>query len=326
MNHKNRRKAKRQRWLQRKREKEAEERRKDRERRIEERAEQLIAMRANDSKVLEEPHAPEPPKKKLRLPTKDVAVKEINSNHIVRTKKHLGSGSYGSCFLAFYRGITVVVKELQIHSSDQETKEDAKKRTHNELLNEANIITKLGDHPGLPLLFGICSKSTPYRLVLQFHGNGCDSLTLLRALHSKLVAKKREWDAIMIKTAEALQHIHSVGFLHNDLKSNNVLLDKRGTVLTPVIIDFGKSRPISNPMGPKTLSLEEQVRYKKKYPHIAPEIVEGRAGQSVASDIFSFAKIVEQIYLKCKFEELPHLVTLCLSPSVEARPRCAELY
>lgn len=82
MNHKDRRKAKRKRWLQRKKEQAAEGRRKDREKRIQERTEQLLAMRAKDSQVQEEerPCAPEPAKKKGRL-AEDV--KEIKASHIV---------------------------------------------------------------------------------------------------------------------------------------------------------------------------------------------------------------------------------------------------
>lgn len=36
------------------------------------------------------------------------AVKEINSYQIVRTEKHLGSGTYGSCYLANYRVLNMV--------------------------------------------------------------------------------------------------------------------------------------------------------------------------------------------------------------------------
>ena len=37
-------------------------------------------------------------------------------------------------------------------------------------------------------------------------------------------------------------HIHAQGFLHNNLKANNVVID--GAKNNPVIIDFGKSRQI----------------------------------------------------------------------------------
>ena len=43
------------------------------------------------------------------------------------------------------------------------------------------------------------------------------------------------------------QEGHSKDSLHNDLKSNNVLLEKRGEDFNPAIIDFGKARFISNP-------------------------------------------------------------------------------
>ncbi|KAK3741668.1 hypothetical protein QZH41_016248 [Actinostola sp. cb2023] len=243
------------------------------------------------------------------------------------TKKDIkGSGTFGICYLAFYRGMTVVVKELKsLKNSKTATDDAAAKRTKEELLYEADIIRKLGDHPGLPLLFGVCSRNQPYKLILQFHGETQSSLTIARALHSKRITTKREWDVIVKMSAEALHHVHSMGFLHNDLKSNNILLEKRGNSYAPIIIDFGKSRDVSNPKAGKNVDKNERERYKLKYPHIAPEIVEGRGGQSLASDIFSFAKIVEDVYKKCQLGQLPELLLRCLSANPQERPSCREI-
>ena len=41
-------------------------------------------------------------------------LKEICSDQITRTAVHLGSGSYGSCYMALYRGIRIVVEELRV--------------------------------------------------------------------------------------------------------------------------------------------------------------------------------------------------------------------
>ena len=40
------------------------------------------------------------------------SVKEINHLQVTVGGKHLGSGTYGSCYLGSYRGLDVVVKQL----------------------------------------------------------------------------------------------------------------------------------------------------------------------------------------------------------------------
>jgi len=40
------------------------------------------------------------------------------------------------------------------------------------------------------------------------------------------------------------------------------------------------------------LSQVKQKEYRKRYPHIAPEIVNGSRRQSCASDIYSLSKVV----------------------------------
>jgi len=77
---------------------------------------------------------------------------------------------------------------------------------------------------------------------MKFHGDGKDSLTVYKAAKNNLISEKKEWNAILCETADALDHINRCGYAHNDLKSNNVFLEKREDErLHPVIIDFGKS-------------------------------------------------------------------------------------
>ena len=98
-------------------------------------------------------------------------VKEISHNEVVRTEKWLGSRTFGSCYLAYYRGLVVAVKEfhLQPQTNERQIKQD--------VLYKAAVISGLGDHPGLPLLFGITTQTPPYRLITQFHGEKNKSLT-----------------------------------------------------------------------------------------------------------------------------------------------------
>jgi len=134
------------------------------------------------------------------------------------------------------------------------------------------------------------------------------------------------WLDVIRKVAEALLHVHNTGFLHNDIKGNNVVLDNRdGSKFTPILIDFGKSLPMTGLKGPKNLSAEQQTRYKKEYPHIAPEIVEGKRGQSIASDIFSLGHMTEVIFTKAKLGPLPDVLQRALVPDPDRRPALKEI-
>lgn len=89
-----------------------------------------------------------------------------------------------------------------------------------------------------------------------------------------------------------------VGFLHNNIKMNNVILDFIEGAYNPVIIDFGKSLPMTSLRGPNVMSREKQRKYFQDFPHVAHEIVNGKRGQSTKSDIYSFGKVVKSNFIK----------------------------
>jgi len=91
-------------------------------------------------------------------------LKEINPLEVVRSEIFLGSGTFGTCYLAYYREISVAIKEFKPRQS--RSQDEIKQ----EVLREAEMIGHLGDHRGLPLLFGVISKSLLLRLITQFHG------------------------------------------------------------------------------------------------------------------------------------------------------------
>ena len=104
------------------------------------------------------------------------------------------------------------------------------------------------------------------------------------------VLTKPSWPRILKETAKGLRQIHPRGISHNDLKSNNVVLEKQKDYYNPVIIDFGKSWFIGDSKQVMSLSASGQTAYWKRCRHITPKIVYGRGTQSVASDIFYFGK------------------------------------
>ena len=217
-----------------------------------------------------------------------VPMKEIHPSEVAKSTTFLGCGLFGTCYLAYYRGIPVAVKEfrLRISRSPDEIKKD--------VVREAKMIGLLGDHRGLPLLFGVITKSLPLRLITQFHGES-DSCTTLHKEIKRKKLDKTSWHGILINVIKALNHMHDAGVIHNDLKSNNVVLEKREKEWNPVVIDFGKARHISNPKPVMDLSIFAQEEYRRSYPHVAPEIISGKGQQSKASDVFSFGKIALRV-------------------------------
>ncbi len=79
---------------------------------------------------------------------------------------------------------------------------------------------------------------------------------------------------IFLKVADGITHVHSRGFIHADLKPNNILVGTNGVVK---IIDLGQSCPIGK--------IKDRVQGTPDY--IAPEQVERRP-LDVRTDVFNF--------------------------------------
>ena len=101
-----------------------------------------------------------------------MSVKEINLVEIVRTEISLGCGTFGVCYLAYYRSILVPIKEFRMNSNKSRSEVKC------ELIREARMVNHLGDHQNLPLLFGAVIKGEQLILVTQFQGEKGKSVTL----------------------------------------------------------------------------------------------------------------------------------------------------
>ena len=88
------------------------------------------------------------------------------------TEVFLGQGSFSIVQLKVYRGINVAVKQYRAHTDKAD------------VCSEAMVLSRLC-HPYLPYLFGVCTESSPYRLIMQFHGIGLQTVTLSKEMFEK---------------------------------------------------------------------------------------------------------------------------------------------
>ena len=131
--------------------------------------------------------------------TEDTTFKELAPENLVRDQgaRSIGSGTFGDCYPGKYRGISAVIKEYK------EKRDFSFSFLQREARHEAQVLQQLGDHPGIPLLFGVVLKKKPVSLVLKYHGDGGESLTVYKAAKNSSVFEQKDWNRILHDTAVA---------------------------------------------------------------------------------------------------------------------------
>jgi len=99
-----------------------------------------------------------------------------------------------------------------------------------------------------------------------------------------------------MQLADALQHAHSRGIIHRDLKSANVILTPSGRLK---VLDFGISRKVEPGRGRDETtrfdqSWESQHTFTGTLPYIAPEVLKGQEAD-VRSDIWSLGVMLYEM-------------------------------
>jgi eukaryotic-like serine/threonine-protein kinase len=112
-----------------------------------------------------------------------------------------------------------------------------------------------------------------YYLVMEF----IDGRTLKDIIIDKGVINIKEAIDITLSVCSALDHAHSAGFIHRDIKPQNIMIDKTGQVK---ITDFGIARKMISDEKLKEKKVMGSVQY------ISPEQVKGEKTDR-RSDIYS---------------------------------------
>lgn len=197
------------------------------------------------------------------------------------------------------------------------------------VLNEAKVMSRIcNGHPNLPLFLGVYDHQVSLpQLVTRYYSVNNESATLHMLLTAKLqlVFTVCQWVRILLNICNALEAVHKHGFLHNDIKSDNIILSDtipdyaNSPPLIPILVDFGKSRPITNPKKYR-LSEEEKEHYRIHHSHIASEVVNGTHPQSVKSDVYSLGRIICKVAKIVSSASLQSIGHVCMVANPDCRP------
>lgn len=121
-----------------------------------------------------------------------------------------------------------------------------------ELIKKETSIQRKVCHKNILPLYGVShfqkDKQTQYILVLELADYSLDIVTQTntkRYLHSTSLPHRlsnEQKKQVLIEIAQGIAWMHTFGFIHRDLKTNNILIKNEH----PLIADFGLSRELQN--------------------------------------------------------------------------------
>ena len=124
----------------------------------------------------------------------------------------------------------------------------------------------------------------------------------------------------------ALHHVHQRGYLHNDIKMNNILLGKTciGTI-SAYLTDFGKACRQKDAQLYRLTDKEIEV-HKVKHTHVAPDLRDGLVTQRRETDIFSLGRVFHRLCSKHSLlGSLNETIKACLSYHSHDRPQLSVI-
>ncbi|HXX62298.1 MAG TPA: protein kinase [Bacteroidota bacterium] len=195
---------------------------------------------------------------------------EVISHYKILEK--LGEGGMGIVYKAHDTTLdrTVAVKLLpsQVVPGEEERKR---------FLQEAKAAATL-NHPNACTIYEITEVGDRPCIVMEF----VDGETLGKKVP---LASVKDAIGVAIQVAEALSEAHSKGVIHRDIKSDNIMVNSRGSVK---VMDFGLARL----RGEERLTRQATTIGTLAY--TAPELLHG-ADADARSDIFAFGAVLYEM-------------------------------
>jgi serine/threonine-protein kinase len=150
---------------------------------------------------------------------------------------------------------------------------------------EAQAIATLR-HPNIVQIFDFGKYANGYFMVMEFIDGRDLSVLLRRTKQQQIILPQEKIIAIIKDVAAALDHAHSHGVIHRDVKPSNIMMSQSGQA---ILTDFGLVM-LSASTSQATLGSTFGTPH-----YIAPEQAISSAAAVIASDIYSLGVILYEM-------------------------------
>lgn len=203
----------------------------------------------------------------------------------------VGRGAYGTVYLCWRIADRklLIIKQIPVEQMTKEERQAA--------LNEVKVLAML-DHPNIIEYIENFLEDKALMIVMEY-AQGGTLFEYLQQRNSQLL-EEEEIFKYLAQMLLSLQHVHSKQILHRDLKTQNILMDKKRDVVK--IGDFGISKVLSSKS--KAYTVVGTPSY------ISPELCEGKP-YNQKSDIWALGCVLYELAsLRRAFEaqNLPALI------------------
>lgn len=205
----------------------------------------------------------------------------------------VGRGAFGICWLCKKKGEEnaekVIIKMIPLHGLSNKEEQEIK--------GEADLLRKM-KHPMIIGYYDYFTCADSIAIVMQFAEGGTleNLIRDQRGVHFSEATVLKYFTQILL----GLEYMHSLNIVHRDLKTQNILLNKKRTLIK--LSDFGVSKQLN------TRSVASTLIGTPNY--LSPEMVEGRS-YNMKSDIWALGCVFYELFmLRRAFdgENLPAIV------------------
>ena len=186
----------------------------------------------------------------------------------------IGSGGMAVVYKARCHRLNRLVA-IKILKDENLKDEDFRRRFH----AESQAVAMLS-HPNIVSVYDVSATEDADYIVMEL----IDGITLKQYMEKKGVLNWRETLHFAIQIAKALEHAHSRGIVHRDIKPHNVMVLKNGSVK---VADFGIARVMS-----KSNTLTKEALGSVHY--ISPEQARGGRVDN-RSDLYSLGVVMYEM-------------------------------
>lgn len=149
-----------------------------------------------------------------------------------KIKKKLGQGGMADVYLGVQENLSrmVAIKVLSLNMARSP-------RTGKRFTKEARTLSRL-THPNIVTIYDVGQAGQLYYIVMEYLQD-----SLKEKVRKRRKIPPEESFHIVLQVADALFYAHGKGYVHRDIKPDNILFRQDGT---PVVLDFGIAKSLNS--------------------------------------------------------------------------------